>query len=337
MRGNMNNAFGFTFGLTTICDKKCLTCCNNYDEIKKTAVVDYDKYLLKLNDIKHFISTSTFRKLFSSVSIALTGGEALLYFWKDKDNTSKNIVDIVKLTHLQLEDANIIIKTSGFCANNSYAIKVFDELSEYLSFPYLDFRFGFNLFQKSGVLAAERLQFTLERILRHQLQASIDTIYNVENLSETYRILEETLNTLGFNVDQGFMNNHILSDPKKRRRFILRDGDKKVSVDTGPAYSPGKMSAHHEYYDATDDGCSIIKSGPNSLYYDPNLDLIHCNDPYIDFSISPMKLSGLSSADQFKFLCNKFAEFKTHMSLNNVKFNNRKERCFYCTKSIMVG
>ncbi|WP_445219347.1 hypothetical protein ACKWRH_03585 [Bradyrhizobium sp. Pa8] len=322
----------FIFRLTTICDKKCMLCCNNYDEIKKYESASFNLLIRKLADVCEYISQHDQRN--RAPSFILTGGEALLYKSR-ADNGYVNLKHVVAAITSIIPGAKVIVKTGGFRNDNRFQRTLFDSISRTFSFPTLEWRFGWNLYQDEELRSLDRLVCTATRMLNHQHSVVIDTIYDKTNLGDTCAVLEEGLRRIGVDVSPDMISQFVLKDPNTHRRLAIKIAGYTFVLDLGPSYAPNKAATVHEYYSEPSSECEAIHNGVSCLYYDMGMRLLHCNDSFVDALVPPRPCGSHSISEELAFLNGRFEQFRRFLALTGTKFESRKERCFFCTKFVM--
>ncbi|OGT06879.1 MAG: hypothetical protein A2103_05320 [Gammaproteobacteria bacterium GWF2_41_13] len=333
----MQKSFCFILGLTSACDKKCVLCCNNYDEIYKNVALDFDRLGSKLRDMKTFCTSEPFKNRFNSVYIMLTGGEAFLYQQVDQAGETKNLLDVIGAIQAEIPNVRIVVKTGGFFAHHQKVAQLWDRISRDYPYPAVEFRLGFNLYQKQGQSAEERLIDMTQRMLAHQKMAILDTIYDKNNLQRTAETLEKGLQQLDFCVGQNALISLIRKSPEEHKRINMTNKMHKIFLDVGPAYAPNSASAVYDYFEEAPNPCPTIEEYPNYLYYDTALNLVHCNDSYVDARIPPIRLSANTVLEEWLFMKERFERLKQFLLTTQKQFKTRKERCFFCTKYVMSG
>lgn len=322
--------FWFVFEVTTYCDKKCILCCN--DSVRKKNVMDFAHLMGKLDEIHDFCA----RKKFTP-ALVFTGGEAFLYKDAAAGKTLKDVVDMAKA---KFPGAVVYIKTSGF-TENTYLDSLLDSLLKQYPAPELQIRLGINFYQKSGIDMQKRLMHMLEKLLPHQGMLTIDTIYDRDNLARTCEIMELAFDGAGFTaVKNGQLLELIKESPCRHKRLKISNKEHTIYLDMGPSYSPRLESDNCHYFEELISApCANIQNGPMSIYYNAGFDLIHCNDSFVDGSVSPIKTGSatdLPTIDaQHAFLQKRFDELKQFLNSGSKQFNNRKDRCFFCTQFVM--
>ncbi|MEY9470896.1 hypothetical protein ABH992_003295 [Bradyrhizobium yuanmingense] len=327
-----HRADDFIFRLTTICDKKCMLCCNNYDEIKKYESAPFNLLIQKFSDVSERLSHRDQRT--AAPSFILTGGEALLYKSR-ADSGYVNLMHVIAAITSIIPGAKVIVKTGGFCNDNRFQLTLFDSISRTFSFPMLEWRFGWNLYQDEGLRSLDRLVCTATRMLNHQHSVVIDTIYDKTNLKDTCAALEEGLRRIGMDVNSDMISQFVLDDPNTHRRLTIKIAGYTFVLDLGPSYAPNKAATDHEYYSEPSSECETIHKGTSCLYYDTDMRLLHCNDSFVDARVPPRPCSSYSASEDLAFLNERFEYLRRFLALTGTKFESRKERCFFCTKFVM--
>ena len=287
-------ADSFVFRLTSLCDKKCMLCCNNYDEVKQYTVAGFKELLARFAEIRDYSSAPKGHKCHPN--IFLTGGEAFLYKSVSRDGIA-TLYEVIEAINRMMPQAKIIVKTGGFRRARKYQCALFDRIVHEYPFPIVEFRLGFNLYQDPERSAIDRFVFTIERVLGHQHFICIDTIYDKTNLRDTCRTLAEGLCRLSINIEQDMLLDLILEDPNQHRRIETVRAGETIILDLGPSYPPNKAAAAHEYYTEPSSACDTIDLGTSCLYYDTNMGLIHCNDSFVDARIPSLTLDNRSIAN----------------------------------------
>ncbi|MFI5253091.1 MAG: hypothetical protein ACHQQQ_11750 [Bacteroidota bacterium] len=327
------DADSFIFRLTSVCDKKCVLCCNNYDGIKTSKSAQFDRLISKFADISEYYVSR--KRIDITPNIFLTGGEAFLYRSAIKNGTG-TLFDVIKAAIEIIPQARIIVKTGGFRSYNKHQRHLFDLIVRAYPRPVIEFRLGFNRYQDTEESALDRFVCTVESVLSYQHFISIDTIYDKENLSNTCNTLEAGLRRMGINVEPNMLLDIVLHDPNEHRRIEIRMPQDAIILDLGPSYAPNKAASVREYYTEPSSACEIIDSGTSTLYYDTNLQLIHCNDSFVDASVPSLRIGNGSISNELEFLNERFSWLNEFIAHENVQFHSRKDRCFFCTKYVMT-
>lgn len=332
----MQKSFCFILGLTSACDKQCVLCCNNYDEIYKNVALDFDRLGPKLRDMRTFCTSELFKNRFDSVYVMLTGGEAFLYKQVDQEGKTRNLFDVIEAIQAEIPSVRIVIKTGGFFAHHQKAAQLWDRISRAYVYPEVEFRLGFNLYQKQGQGAEERLIDMTQRMFAHQKTAILDTIYDKNNLQRTAEMLEKGFQQLGFYLEKNTLVSLIQKNPEEHKRINMTNKMHKIFLDIGPAYAPNLASAVYDYFEEAPNPCPTIEAYPNYLYYDAAFNLIHCNDSYIDASFPPIRLPVNTVLEEWLLMKERFERLKQFLLTTRKQFKTRKERCFFCTKYVMA-
>ncbi len=259
-----------------------------------------------------------------------------------------NIADIVQLIKTLIPASKIIIKTSGWEKNDTLdnLVSLIESNSE--ASP-VEVRLGFNLFQKLGVNAENRLNHMLSLLLNFQPSVVVETIYNKENKEQTLRIIGKSLSKFSKNFEK-FGN--ALSSPSEGYivdfpfTILTKDNfenkgaiEKRISLWTMPAHSGKSKKQGEEYFDCKNSGiCANIKFGPNQIMYNTDLSFHHCNDAFADFSYPAFaSKSDWTIEDEFLFLNKKFSKVRRCIDRKVMFFNSKNEQCILCSKLIHEG
>jgi hypothetical protein len=327
----------FVFRLTSLCDKKCVLCCNNYDEIRKNRMASFGDLLARFSEIRDYHLTATGGGDEGGPYVILTGGEALLYK-SSRAGAAVTLFDVVAAVRCAVPGARVIVKSGGFRTGATFQRALFERISKAFPFPVLEFRLGWNLYQDddSEERAVDRFTCTVLRVLEHQPFVSIDTIYDKTNLRTTCRTLEEGLRRLGIGVEGELLLPLILRDANEHRRITIRTAREAIILDLGPSYPPNQAAAARDYYSEPSSECDLIENGTSCLYYDTDLSLIHCNDSFVDARVPSLAIGERPIADQLSFVNERFARLNSHLSHAWGRFKSRQERCFFCTRFVMA-
>jgi hypothetical protein len=268
--------------------------------------------------------------------VIFTGGEALLYKSRN-DGKAVNLFHVLDALNKIVPEAKMIVKTSGFRAGNAFQRTLFDTITKSFSFPTLEWRIGWNIYQDSEDRALDRFVCTMSRILTHQRMASVDTIYDRTNVRNTCVVLQEGLRRIGVDVQEDMLLRFVLNDPNMHRRLTIKIGSYTIVLDLGPSYAPNSAAGVHEFYSEPSSECDTIDGGTSSLYYDTDMGLIHCNDSFVDARIPSRPYTGQSIAEDLAFLNDRFDKLRHFLARSHTQFESRKDRCFFCTKFIMTN
>jgi hypothetical protein len=327
----------FIFRITTLCDKKCPTCCCD----KGQNSLDPEKYEEKLMQISRFLEKNPES---DQPTVFLTGGEPFLYKKKSADGTVWNIVRLVKLTRNILPKSKIIIKTSGW-KKNLVLDDLLTEVEDKEKEGSLEIRLGFNLFQNLGVNSKDRLLHMLSLLLEYQNSVMIETIYDKINKDETFKIMGEIFAKFLSNVENfgdQLVNPaaaYIIEFP-----FYLATGkssrnqdakQKVISLWTMPAHSGLIRTNSNQYFESENAGiCENIQNGPSQIMFNADLSFNHCNDAFADYTNSAFPPDNQSSIEkEFLFLEEKFKKLKKYTE-ENPQFKTKNEQCTFCSKFI---
>lgn len=323
----------YIFRVTNLCDKRCPTCCCDTG----IAVLNPEKFRKKLSEIAQYYQQNKDEEFF----IFLTGGEPFFYRTKNNDGIW-TIVEIVQLVKTSLPSAKIIIKTSGWDKQDTLD-KLVSKLHQ--SGAHVEIRLGFNLFQKLGVNAENRLNHMLSLLLKYQPSVIVETIYSKENKNQTLMVIGKVLGQFckGFEafgdalsspseayvVDFPFT---LLSEDNCGNRFRV---EKQVTLWTMPAHSGKSKNQDDAYFDCANMGvCANIKNGPTQIMYNADLSFHHCNDAFADFSYPPfIAKSDWTVQEEFLFLSKKFDKLRCQMAKAGA-FRSKNEQCVLCSKLI---
>jgi hypothetical protein len=322
----------FIFRLTSVCDKKCMLCCNNYDGIKKRRTVPFGALLGRFADIRDYWAEGRHE---DRQYIFFTGGEAFLYRSAGREGTA-TLCDVIGAAHGLIPRAGIVVKTGGFGKKGKYQRDMFDRISAANPFPIVEFRLGFNRYQDSEEAALDRFVCTVETVLAHQRMIAIDTIYDRTNLPDTCGALEEGLRRIGIGAERNMLLDLVLENPNEHRRIEIRTTERSIILDLGPSYPSSVAAASHEYYSEPSSACDLIETGTSSLYYDTDMGLIHCNDPFVDARVPSMGRRHGSIRNEVTFVNGKLGGLSRFLKREGVRFASRQERCFFCTKYVMT-
>jgi len=327
----------FIFRVTSTCDKGCVLCCNNFEEIKRFQNVPFNAFLSKIVSIKTYVKDQLELGAGSKAFpyIILTGGEALLYRSR-KASARVTLFELIDAIVTVLPNAAVVVKTGGFEEGHKFQLTLFERISNAFSHPRLEWRFGWNLYQGEE-RALERFVLTAGRIMSHQNTVFIDTIYDATNLRDTFTVMEKALMELGVSGLGDDLVRFVLQNPERHRRIRFLVHEHAIIVDVGPSYPPNEASSRHEYYSESPSECVSIMHGTDYLYYDVDLRLVHCNDSYVDARIPAAERFGCSIGEDHDFLNARFQQLADHLVNTEPVFRSRQERCFFCTKFIMAG
>ena len=327
----------FVFRITTLCDKKCPTCC--CDKGQKT--LDPDKLREKLIQISRFFDKNPSN---DQLTIFLTGGEPFLYRKKSEIGEAWNLASLVQLIRTILPKSNIVIKTSGWNKNT-----VLDNLLSTVEAigkeGTLEIRMGFNLFQNLGANSGDRLQHMLSLLLKYQNSIMIETIYDKINKDETFKIMGKTFAKFLRNVEN--FGDQIVTPtaayiiefpfflPADKASRDQTAEQKVISLWTMPAHSGIIRTNSNQYFDSENAGvCANIQSGPNQIMYNTDLSFNHCNDAFADYSNAAFPPNNNRSIeDEFLFLDKKFKKLRRYLD-KHPKFKTKNEQCIFCSKFI---
>ena len=322
----MGKPFTFIFRITSLCDKACEACCNGQ---QNATHISMQQFIKKLDDIQRFVESEELIPI-----IGLTGGEPFLYV---DSSHSANIGSLVNQIHQRIPLAEIVMRTAGWAPH-----PILDDrlISLFKSIPkkQLNISFGFNLFQKQGVGAKTRFNHMLKLLLAYQDRVILDVIYNRLNLEKTMDLIEEEL--ADFNFRYRGIRAHILSQPSTPHRFTSRhrENQQQIIMDAYPAYNACQQSNQAHFFDENISCgvCHEINTGPTQLFYREDLSLYHCNDPFIDSRVSPLKKERfLSVADEFNYMRCQFSRLRKLFSDQQLVFNHKQARCAFCTQFMM--
>ncbi len=305
----------YIFRITNLCDKRCPTCCCDTG----VNALDPEKFRKKIFEISNFYQNNADKKCF----IFLTGGEPFFYRFKSPSGILWTIVDLVRLIKTQLPAASIIIKTSGW-REHPFLDKLVSMIATLKGGP-VEIRLGFNLFQKLGAEAENRLNHMLSLLLTFQQSVVVETIYNKENKDQTLRIIGKALSQFSekfenfgdalSSPDEGYVVNFpfslLIQDNLGKKLTI----EKQISLWTMPAHSGKSKKQGDQYFECKNSGiCTNIKFGPNQIMYNSDLSFYHCNDAFADFShpaFTPK--SYWTIEDEFLFLNKKFNKLRSQL------------------------
>lgn len=322
----MTKRFVFIFRITSICDKGCEACCNGQQNVARIPFQNFQK---KLKEIQHFIESE---KILPTVGF--TGGEPFFYYDPSRKSDIYSLVEEVRKT---LPSADVIIRTSGW-EENAVLDNRLISLFELATNKQLNISFGFNLFQKQGKHAEERLNHMLNLLSTYQNRIIIDMIYNKLNIERTADLIEKGLAKIDFRYRGIGMN--MLSEPSTPHRFVSRSpGNKKqIVINAYPAYNACQQGdSNHFFEENISCGvCNEIKLGPTQLFYMDDLSVYHCNDPFVDYSITPLKKDKFASvSEEFDYMNSRLSLLKELFSEGQLKFKTKQERCAFCTRFMM--
>lgn len=324
----------FVFRITEACNKRCLTCCCG----TTGAAMDPDSFREQALEIKKYSDESDQRPV-----ICLTGGEAFLFRGRNPRGEIWSIVDLIRGIRSWVPNALIMVKTSGW-GPHRVLDRFLEEIELLSADTHLEIRLGFNLYQNGGADAEERLEHMIRSVLRYQDTMRIETIFDRDNLSPTFAVIERTL------VRQGALIANLegmMTSPERGCRFMIPLGGlshrlgedalgKRVLLDAMPAYPGLEGNPSDRFMEAVEDRpCPTIQNGPTSIMYQPNLSFHHCNDAFADFSNPPFPRSQFHSVEeQFAFLESRFASLRVHLEESGMTFRTRRKRCVYCSHFI---
>lgn len=333
----MTRANTFVFRLTSLCDKKCMLCCNNYAEIKRIGTASFKDLLARFSEIRDYVQSPASDSEDGGPYFFLTGGEALLYKSRQAGATM-TLFDVIAAIRCGIPQAQVIVKTGGFRTNGAFQARLFDRIAEAFPFPAVEFRLGLNLYQDedSEERAVDRFTCTVSRVLKHQRFIPVDTIYDKANLISTCRVLEEGLRRIGIGVKDELLLPMVLQDPNEHRRITIKTARDAIILDLGPSYPPNEFSTVHEYYSEPSSECDLIENGTSCLYYDIDLKMIHCNDSFVDARVPSLAIDGRSVAAQLALVNERFSQLNNYLARRGVRFESRQERCFFCTRFVMT-
>lgn len=327
-------ADSFIFRLTSICDKHCMLCCNNYDEIKTAKSAALEDLRSRLAEIRDYRAETD--GCASRPYVFLTGGEAFLYRAPGRGR-AETLFDVIQAVNSAIPEAGIVVKTGGFRQANSFQCALFDRIADMYASPLIEFRLGFNRYQDSEEEALDRFVSTVERVLAYQHYIAIDTIYDKTNLRDTCGTLEEGLRQVGIGIRKNRLLEMVLADPNDHRRIGIQASEDSIVLDLGPAYPPNEAATVHEYYSEPSSDCDTIGAGTSALYYDTDMGLIHCNDSFVDARVAPLRLQPRSIASELAFLNARFRQLSVNFAERRTRFQSRQERCFFCTGFVMAA
>lgn len=324
----------FIFRLTSACDKKCPVCCNNFDDIWKPGVAAFGALLERFSDIASYWSGPGGKLRPAERCVILTGGEPLLYKSRH-GNAPACLFDVLEALERIVPAAKILVKTGGFRSDDRYVPPLFDRIGRRFDHPALEWRLGWNLYQDPEREALDRLVFTVAKILMRQPVVSIETIYDRSNVAATCDLLEQALRVIGINVDAGLLSRPVLRAPENQHRMEIKVAEYCIDLHLGPAYAPSPDQAARGFYAERSSRCDTIHEGVSSVYYDVNLGLMHCNDPFVDARIPALARQGCSIAEDVAELDARFEQLRGHITDAAVMFETRKARCFFCTEFVL--
>ncbi len=292
--------------------------------------VKFDKFQNKINEIANYFKINNPK----SPTLIFTGGEA--FFYKDITTSRNkfNLCNLIDYTCECIPEAKILIKSSGWFDNKNLE-QIYSHLCKRYDNSKLLFTLGFNLYQKAGLHAAERLDNMINNILSRQSFLCIDTIYDKKNFDATFEILKKIIGK--YDNSAKFLKKAVKCEPHLHQSFLFKIQGKDVRLDLGPSYDPSNDPLNNFFWDEPICGkCRTIIEGPDHIFYNYDFSLYHCNDSFVDGSISPISPETLKTIhQQHKYLENSFKELKNIFEHNKILFKNRKERCFYCTKFLL--
>lgn len=320
----MSKPFTFVFRITSACDKHCEACCNGEQTISRINCQDFIK---KLIDIKKFTEKEDI-----TPTIGFTGGEP--FFYNDSSNCA-NIYTLTKEAREIFPHGTVTIRTSGWLQNDKLD-NLLHSLFDLANKKQLNISFGISLFQNRGINTKARLKHMLGLLLEHQDIIILDVIYNKINIKETAHILENSLISFNFRY-RGIMDN-LLADPSNPFRFVSRKDKKSIVMNTYPAYNACDQASDNDFFaDKVSCGaCEEIKSGSTQIYYMPDLSFYHCNDPFVDYAISPISNNKFPSASaEHVYLKKRLEKINKVFADKKLMFTNKQKRCAFCTKFMM--
>lgn len=322
----MFKIMAFIFGITNICDKHCEACCNRKGGMHNLKFSDFKK---KIDDIALYVEKTNCQPV-----VGFTGGEPFFYCDKQEEETY-NIKSLLEHTLKVIPECKFIIRTSGWEKNNKFN-SILDCL--YRLSKNTEIRMGFNLFQKNGNDAEIRLRNMIELLLKYQDSAKLDIIYNKKNIEDIISMIEKNLSKYMFPYKG--IREHLLSNPNRPYRFTTKNENsgKTIIIYTYPAYPAMNQGNKNNFFEDTTSCaiCSNIKYGVNHIYYDVNLSVCHCNDPFVDANIPPMSKDKFNSvSEEINYIEQKFEKLKNNFEENKLIFKNKQERCSYCTRKVL--
>jgi hypothetical protein len=325
------------FRITTLCDKKCPTCCCD----KGQNSIDPSRLAEKLTQISRYFEENP---KIDKPTIFLTGGEPFLYRKKSDTGETWNIVSLVQLIGSVLPKSKIVIKTSGWNKNTALD-NYLSEIEALGKKESLEIRLGFNLFQNCGANSENRLSHMLSSLLKYQNAIMIETIYDKINKDETFKIMGKAFAKFLKNVESfgdQIVNPtaaYIIEFPffmnADRNCEVPAAEQKVISLWTMPAHSGLKKTGSSQYYDSENAGvCANIQYGPNQIMYNTDFSFNHCNDAFADYSdaaFPPIQKGSIE--DEFLFLDEKFKKLRKYLD-EHPKFDTKNEQCEFCSKFI---
>lgn len=323
-------ALKFIFRLTNVCDKKCESCCNR-DEQYGVKKLDFYVFKSRLNEIEKYV-----RDKDEQVEILFTGGEPFFYVFRH-DNKVFDVESIVKAVVEIIPQAKIKFRTSGWVPNQKLdsLVKTLFKIAD----DRLTILLGISPFQKNAIDMRERFGHMMDLLHGYQDQVIINTIYNKVNLEQTMDDINQVLSERGFSY-KGIKENQCVSPQVPCvYKSSKENSDKEVIFCISPAYNALQQCDDNNYYDEiTQVGiCQHMKFGLNQIFYDIDLSAYHCNDPFVDFNVSPLSDDTFTSvSDQFAYFADRLQQLKNEFDEKKLVFTNRQERCAYCTKYMLA-
>jgi organic radical activating enzyme len=328
--------YAFVFRITTLCNKKCPTCCCETSQ----KILSPDKFKEKLMQISNYFAKNPNGNL----TIFLTGGEPFLYKTKSDNGETWNLATLIGLVRTLLPKSNIVIKTSGW-SKNTVLDNLLSTIESQRKEENLEVRMGFNLFQNLGVKAEDRLHHMVSLLLKYQNLITIETIYDKINKDETFKIIGKTFSKFLENVENfgeqivtptaAYIIEFPFFLPPHTRNKNKIAQKKVIYLWTMPAHSGRIKIDSNQYYDSENAGvCANIQSGATQIMYNTDLSFHHCNDAFADYSNDAFPPNSFNSIeDEFLFLNEKFKKLKRY-SAKHPQFKTKNEQCNFCTKFI---
>src|SRR6266536_5616143 len=119
----------FVFRLTSLCDKRCMLCCNNYNEIKRIGTTSFEDLLIRFSEIRdYFILAAAGDPDQGGPYFFLTGGEALLYRSR-RAGVAVTLFDVIAAIRSAISRARVIVKTGGFQPATKFQAGLFDQIA----------------------------------------------------------------------------------------------------------------------------------------------------------------------------------------------------------------